>query len=159
MVRIGYGYDIHRMAADRPLILAGVNIPFHRGLFGHSDADVVLHAIGDALLGAAALGDLGQHFPDNDTRFAGADSRKLLRHIKSLLAAKQYTVGNIDVTLLAEAPKLAPFRDQMRHNIAEDLELSLDAVSIKFTTNEGLGEIGNSEAIAAHAIVIIEGLI
>ncbi len=156
MVRVGHGYDIHRMAADRPLILAGVNIPFHRGLFGHSDADVVLHAIGDALLGAAALGDLGQHFPDSDKRFAGVNSRVLLRHIKSLLSEKQYTIGNIDVTLLAEAPKLAPYREQMRSNIAEDLGLSLDTVSIKFTTNEGLGEIGNSEAMAAYAVVIIE---
>lgn len=154
-MRIGHGYDIHRLAADRQLILAGVNIPFHRGLLGHSDADVMLHALGDALLGAAALGDLGQHFPDSDSRYAGANSRELLRHINSLLIANHFTVGNVDITVLAQAPKLSPYREQMRHNIAEDLGLSLSAISVKFTTMEGLGEIGNSEAMAAYAVVIL----
>lgn len=154
-MRIGQSYDLHRLVADRPLILAGVTIPFDKGLLGHSDADVILHAIGEALLGAAALGDLGQHFPDNDPRYKGADSRTLLRHIKALLTANHYTIGNVDVTLLAQAPKLAGYREQMRQNIAEDLSLPVNAVSVKFTTTEGLGEIGKGEAMSAYAVVLI----
>lgn len=156
MSRIGFGYDIHRLATDRKLILGGVEIPFSLGLLGHSDADVVMHAIGDALLGALALGDLGQHFPDTDPRFKGASSMDLLRHIAALLAEKKYTLGNVDVTLIAQAPKLAPYRDAMRTNIAEALGASIDQVSVKFTTHEGLGEIGRGEAMAAQAVVLLK---
>jgi 2-C-methyl-D-erythritol 2,4-cyclodiphosphate synthase len=156
MARIGHGYDIHRLVSDRALVLAGVTVPFHLGLLGHSDADVILHAIGDALLGAAALGDLGQHFPDNDPQFKNADSRALLRHIKTLVNNKGYQIGNVDVTLLAQAPKLAPFRETMRENIAADLQLEIDAVSVKFTTTEKMGEIGASQAMAAYAVALIE---
>lgn len=155
MSRIGFGYDIHRLVPDRTLILGGVEIPFSLGLLGHSDADVVLHAIGDALLGALALGDLGQHFPDTDPRFKGASSTDLLRHIAALLAEKKYTTGNVDVTLIAQAPKLAPYRDAMRTNIAEALGVGIDQVSVKFTTHEGLGEIGRGEAMAAQAVVLL----
>ncbi|MDQ2993568.1 MAG: 2-C-methyl-D-erythritol 2,4-cyclodiphosphate synthase [Pseudomonadota bacterium] len=156
MARIGHGYDLHRLVADRPLILGGITVPFAKGLLGHSDADVVLHAICDALLGAAALGDLGQHFPDTEARFANADSRTLLRHIKDLLTEDGHTISNVDVSLLAQSPKLSPYREQMRQNIADDLNLSLNAVSVKFTTTEGLGEIGNGEAMSAYAVVLLE---
>jgi 2-C-methyl-D-erythritol 2,4-cyclodiphosphate synthase len=156
MSRIGFGYDIHRLIPDRKLILGGVEIPFSLGLLGHSDADVVLHAIGDALLGALALGDLGQHFPDTDSRFKGASSLALLQHIAALLSEKKYTTGNVDVTLIAQAPKLAPYRDAMRTNIAVALGVDIDQVSVKFTTHEGLGEIGRGEAMAAQAVVLLK---
>ncbi len=156
MTRIGIGYDIHRLVEDRPLILGGVEIPFERGLLGHSDADVVLHAIGDALLGALALGDLGSHFPDTDPRFKGVSSLELLKFIFQLLLEKNFHVGNIDVTLIAQAPKLAPYREKMRSNIAAILNINIENISIKFTTHDGVGEIGRGEAMAAHAVVLLE---
>lgn len=158
MTRIGIGYDIHRLVQDRPLILGGVEIPFERGLLGHSDADVVLHAIGDALLGALAMGDLGSHFPDTDPRFKGVSSLELLKFIFQLLLEKNFHVGNIDVTLIAQAPKLAPYREKMRSNIAAILNTNIENISIKFTTHDGVGEIGRGEAMAAHAVVLIEDI-
>lgn len=155
MMRIGMGYDIHRLVADRRLILGGVSIPYEKGLLGHSDADVVLHAIGDALLGAAAMGDLGQHFPDSDPQFKGASSEDLLRHILGLLGKNNLILGNVDVTLIAEAPKLAPYREALRESIARVLNTTVDQVSVKFTTHEGLGEVGRGEAMAAHAVVLL----
>lgn len=155
MIRIGMGYDIHRLVLDRKLILAGVSIPYEKGLLGHSDADVVLHAIADALLGAAGMGDLGQHFPDNDPQFKGACSGDLLRHIMGLLGEKNLRLGNVDVTVIAEVPKLAPYREAMRESIAQVLNATIDQVSVKFTTHEDLGEIGRGEAMAAQAVVLI----
>ncbi len=157
MMRIGMGYDIHRLVLDRQLVLGGVSIPFTHGLLGHSDADVVLHAIGDALLGAAGLGDLGQHFPDTDPQFKGASSAALLNNIMTLLRKEKWTLGNVDVTLIAEAPKLAPYREALRESIAQILSVAPKQVSIKFTTHEGLGEIGRVEAMAAHVVVLICG--
>lgn len=156
MTRIGIGYDIHRLVEDRPLILGGVEIPFERGLLGHSDADVVLHAVGDALLGALALGDLGSHFPDTDPRFKGVSSLELLKFIFQLLLEKNVQIENIDVTLIAQAPKLAPYREKMRLNIAAVLNTSVENISIKFTTHDGVGEIGRGEAMAAHAVVLLQ---
>ena len=156
MTRSGFGYDIHRLVPDRRLILGGVEIPFHWGLLGHSDADVVLHAIGDALLGALALGDLGSHFPDTDPQFAGASSSDLLQHIAALMIQKKFAINNIDLTLIAQAPKLAAYRDLMRENIAKALGTEIDRVSVKFTTHEGLGEIGRGEAMAAQAVVLLQ---
>lgn len=158
MMRIGFGYDIHRLVPDRKLILGGVEIPFDKGLLGHSDADVVLHAIADAMLGAAALGDLGQHFPDTDQRFAGASSSDLLRHVADLIEQNNLTLGNVDLTLIAQAPKLAPYRDAMRDNIALTLGVNLEKVSVKFTTHEKLGDIGRGEAMAAQAVVLLINL-
>jgi 2-C-methyl-D-erythritol 2,4-cyclodiphosphate synthase len=156
MTRIGFGYDIHRLVPDRRLILGGVEIPFHLGLLGHSDADVVLHAIGDALLGALALGDLGSHFPDTDPQFAGASSSDLLQYIADLMIQKKFTINNLDLTLIAQAPKLAAYRDLMRENIAKTLGTEIHRVSVKFTTHEGLGEIGRGEAMAAQAVVLLQ---
>lgn len=158
MMRIGFGYDIHRLVSDRKLILGGVEIPFDKGLLGHSDADVVLHAIADAMLGAAALGDLGQHFPDTDQRFAGASSSDLLRHVADLIEQNNLTLGNVDLTLIAQAPKLAPYREAMRANIAIALGVNLEKVSVKFTTHEKLGDIGRGEAMAAQAVVLLNSL-
>jgi 2-C-methyl-D-erythritol 2,4-cyclodiphosphate synthase len=155
MMRIGFGYDIHRLVPDRKLILGGVDIPFDKGLLGHSDADVVLHAIADAMLGAAALGDLGQHFPDTDPQFAGASSSDLLRHVSALLEQNNLALGNVDLTLIAQTPKLSPYREAMRENIATALGVEIENVSVKFTTHEGLGEIGRGEAMAAQAVVIL----
>ncbi len=155
MMRIGHGYDVHRFAEGRKLILGGVEIPFDRGLLGHSDADVLLHAICDALLGAAALGDIGAHFPDTDPRYAGADSRLLLQKTAALLLENGWRVSNLDATVLAERPKLRPFIDAMRANIAADLALPLSAVSVKATTEEGLGFTGVMEGIAAHAVCLL----
>lgn len=155
-VRIGQGYDVHALVTGRPLIIGGVTIPYERGLGGHSDADVLLHALIDALLGAAALGDIGQHFPDTDPRFAGANSRVLLRAAHQLVNAAGYRVVNVDSTLIAQAPKLGPHIPAMRAHLAADLNLPLDRVNIKAKTNEKLGFIGRAEGIAAEAVVLLE---
>lgn len=155
-MRIGHGYDVHRLALDRKLFLGGVLIPYERGLLGHSDADVLLHAICDALLGAAALGDIGKHFPDTSGEFKDIDSKILLMRTAELLSEKGYKIVNIDATVLAQAPKLAPFIEKMRENIAECLSIETDRVSVKATTEEGLGFTGQGEGIAAHAVCIIE---
>ena len=154
-VRIGHGYDVHRLTEGRDLIIGGVNIPHHLGLLGHSDADVLLHAISDSLLGALALGDIGKHFPDTDEQYKGADSLELLACVYELVKEKGYGVGNIDATILAQAPKLAPYIPQMRLNIARALESELDAVSIKATTEEKLGFTGEEKGIAAHAVCLL----
>ena len=155
-MRIGHGYDVHRLVEGRDLILGGVKIPFEKGLLGHSDADVLTHAVMDALLGAAALGDIGKHFPDSDPAYRGADSLALAREVATLLRAKNYRVGNVDATVLAQAPKLAPHILQMRKNLAEALGVPTDAISVKATTEEGLGFTGAGEGIAAHAVCLIE---
>lgn len=157
MIRIGHGYDVHRLVENRKLILGGAEIPNNNiGLLGHSDADVLLHAISDALLGAAALGDIGKHFPDNDDRYKNADSLILLEKVNSLLSREGYSVVNVDATVLAQAPKLAPYILTMRENISKALEIPIDFVSVKATTEEGLGFTGQKEGIAAHAVVLIE---
>ena len=155
MIRIGHGYDVHRLVPGRKLILGGVEIPHTTGLLGHSDADVLTHALMDALLGAAAMGDIGHLFPDSDAQHAGADSLQLLRAVMERLRAAGYAVGNVDCTVLAQAPKLAPHILQMRKNLAEILGCGLDAVSVKATTEEGLGFTGAKEGIAAHAVVLL----
>ena len=157
-MRIGHGYDVHRLVEGRKLIMGGVTIPYEKGLLGHSDADVLLHAVSDALLGAAALGDIGKHFPDTDPRYEGADSLMLLREVGRLLDETGYTVGNIDATVLCQAPKLAPHIPAMRQNIANALGLALDDVSVKATTEEHLGFTGDGSGIAAHAVCLIEPL-
>lgn len=154
-MRIGHGYDVHRLVEGRKLILGGVEIPYEKGLLGHSDADVLLHAISDALLGAAALGDIGKHFPDNDPQYEGADSLVLLHKVGELLHQAGYAVGNIDATILCQAPKLAPHIAAMRENIASALGMAVDAVSVKATTEEKLGFTGSGEGIAAHAVALI----
>ena len=155
-MRIGHGYDVHRFAEDRKLILGGVLIPNDKGLLGHSDADVLLHAISDALLGAAALGDIGKHFPDTDMAFKDADSRVLLRRCVSLLKEKGYEISNIDATVIAQKPKLAPFIGEMIKNIAEDCGVGTHRGNVKATTEEGLGFTGELLGISAHAVCIIE---
>lgn len=155
-MRIGHGYDVHKLVEGRRLILGGVLIPHDKGLLGHSDADVLLHAVSDALLGAAALGDIGKHFPDTDTSFKDADSRVLLRKVLQLIGEKGYSVGNIDATVIAQAPKLADYLRTMKLNIAEDCGISPDCVNVKATTEEHLGFTGRKEGIAAHAVCIIE---
>lgn len=154
-MRIGFGYDVHRLVEGRPLVLGGVTIPFDRGLLGHSDADVLLHAIMDALLGAASMGDIGQHFPDTDPAFAGANSLQLLEQVGRLLAESGWAPVNLDTTLLCERPKLAPYREEMRRRIAAALRITPDQVGIKATTNEGLGFVGSGEGIAAYAVALI----
>ncbi len=154
-IRIGNGFDVHRFAEGRRCVVCGVDIPHPLGLLGHSDADVALHALCDALLGAAALGDIGKHFPDTDPRYEGADSRELLRATSRLLAAKGYKVGNVDITIIAQAPKMAPHIPQMRENIAADLGLAPEAVSVKATTTERLGFTGRGEGIASQATALI----
>ena len=157
MMRIGHGYDVHKLVEGRKLILGGVEIPNGNiGLFGHSDADVLLHAISDALLGAAALGDIGKHFPDTDDRYKDADSLMLLQEVIRLLRKHGFTVGNIDATVLAQAPKLAPYIEDMRKNIAQVCKLPLEAVSVKATTEEGLGFTGTKQGIAAHAVCLLQ---
>ncbi len=153
--RIGQGYDIHALVPGRPLIIGGVHVPHATGLLGHSDADVLLHAVIDALLGAAALGDIGQHFPDTDARFAGADSRLLLRETVNLINAAGYKVANLDSTVIAQAPKLAAYLPSMCANLAADLNVSLDCLNIKAKTNEKLGSLGRAEGIAAQVVVLL----
>lgn len=154
--RIGNGFDVHALVAGRPLVLGGVVIPHERGLLGHSDADVLLHAIADAVLGALALGDLGAHFPDSDPRWKGADSRALLRHAFGLAQSQGWQLGNVDATIIAEAPKMAPHVQQMRAHIALDLQCAEERVSVKATTTERLGFAGRGEGIAALATVLLE---
>ena len=155
-MRVGHGYDVHRLVEGRKLILGGVEIPWEKGLLGHSDADVLLHALMDAMLGAAALGDIGQHFPDSDERYAGADSLQLLSEVSRLLTEAGYRLVNADCTILAQRPKLMPHVPAMRANIARVLGVEPDAVSVKATTEEGLGFTGDGSGIAAHAVVLIE---
>lgn len=154
-MRIGQGYDVHKLAEGRKLIIGGVDIPYEKGLLGHSDADVLLHAVMDALLGAAALGDIGKHFPDTDERYKGADSMKLLGEVASLLSDKMYFVENIDATIIAQAPKMRPYIDEMRDNIARVLGLDTDQVNVKATTEEHLGFTGRGEGIAASAVCLL----
>ncbi len=153
--RIGFGYDVHQFVENRKLILGGVEIPFEKGLLGHSDADVLLHAICDAMLGALALGDIGKHFPNTDPAYKDADSKELLRRVNELIAANGYIINNIDSTVILEKPKLINYVQQMRKVIAEILKIGLEQISIKATTNEGMGYIGNGEGCAAHAVVLI----
>ena len=155
-MRIGHGYDVHRFSSDRDLILGGVKIPNDMGLLGHSDADVLLHAISDAILGAAALGDIGKHFPDTDPKYKGADSRVLLRHCVALIKEKGFKVSNIDATIVAQKPKLAPFIEEMVKNIASDCQVEISDVNVKATTEEGLGFTGELKGISAHAVCVIE---
>lgn len=157
-MRIGTGYDVHRLAKERALVLGGVVIPYEKGLLGHSDADVLLHAVMDALLGAAALGDIGKHFPDSDERYRGISSLALLKEVKSLLDAELYIVENIDATIVAEHPKLAPYLQEMRENIAGTLEIDISQVSVKATTEEGLGFTGSGAGIAAQAVCLLENI-
>jgi 2-C-methyl-D-erythritol 2,4-cyclodiphosphate synthase len=154
-MRIGHGYDVHRFGEGEFITLGGVRIPHSSGLIAHSDGDVLLHALADALLGAAALGDIGKHFPDTDPTFKGADSRTLLRHVLGLLQAKGWQVANIDATIVAQAPKMAPHIEHMRALIAEDLQVALDAVNVKATTTEKLGFTGREEGIAVHAVALL----
>ncbi len=155
-MRIGQGYDVHRLTEGRRLVLAGVDIPYEKGLLGHSDADVLTHALMDALLGACALGDIGHLFPDSDPAYAGADSLKLLERVAALLREKGFRVSNIDVTVIAQAPRLSPYIPFMRENLARRLALPLDRVSVKATTEEGLGFTGRGEGIAAQAVCLVE---
>ncbi len=154
-MRIGHGFDVHQLVVGRKCIIGGVDIPFEKGLDGHSDADVLLHAICDALLGAAALGDIGKHFPPSDMQYKGIDSRQLLRNVVALLKLRGYIVGNIDSTVICERPKLSPHTEQMRMNIAEDCQLAIDAVNVKATTTEKLGFTGRGEGIAAESVCLI----
>ena len=154
-MRIGHGYDTHRFVGGRPLILGGVNVPHDKGLLAHSDGDVVIHALCDALLGAAALGDIGAHFPDTDKDFENIDSRVLLRRVQALLTQKYLEMVNADITIIAEEPRMAPHIDTMRDNLASDLSVPVDAVNVKATTNEKMGSIGDREGIAVHAVVLI----
>ena len=156
-LRVGHGYDVHRLVEGRALILGGVTVPFDRGLLGHSDADVLTHAVMDALLGAAALGDIGKLFPDSDAAYAGADSIALLERVTALLREHGWQVGNVDATMVAQAPKLAPYVPEMRRRLAEAMGLDVDCVSVKATTEERLGFTGSGEGMAAHAVALIEG--
>ena len=155
-MRIGHGYDVHKLVEGRDLILGGVKIPHHHGLDGHSDADVLLHAVMDALLGAAALRDIGYHFPDTDMQYKGADSRVLLRAVWEKIDAAGYKVGNVDVTIIAQRPKLKDYIPQMMENIAQDLQIDLNQVNVKATTEERLGFTGNEEGMACHAVCLLE---
>ena len=153
--KIGHGYDVHRLVTDRPLILGGVEIPYALGLLGHSDADCLLHAVMDAVLGALGMGDIGRHFPDTDPAYKGADSRALARAVRAMMQGKRYKIGNIDATVVAQKPKLAPYIEEMRTNLAEVFACDLSDVNIKATTEEGLGFTGRGEAIAAHAVCLL----
>lgn len=155
-MRIGHGYDVHRLVEGRKLIIGGVEIPYEKGLLGHSDADVLTHAVMDALLGAAALGDIGKHFPDTDPAYQGADSLQLAEHVAALLTEKGYLIGNIDATVIAQAPKLAPHIPIMRQNLARALGCDADCINVKATTEEHLGFTGEGLGIAAHALCLIE---
>ncbi|EOR27991.1 2-C-methyl-D-erythritol 2,4-cyclodiphosphate synthase [Clostridium sartagoforme AAU1] len=155
-MRIGLGYDVHRLVEGRDLIIGGVNIPYEKGLLGHSDADVLLHAIMDSLLGASALGDIGKHFPDTDSRFKGISSIKLLEEVGKLLSVNGYSINNIDATIIAQKPKMAPFIQQMRENIANALNINLNQINVKATTEEGLGFTGNGEGISSQSICLLQ---
>ena len=155
IMRIGTGYDVHKLVEGRKLIMGGVEIPYDKGLLGHSDADVLAHAIMDALLGAAALGDIGKHFPDTDVRYKGADSMMLMREVRRILEENCYLIGNVDATIIAQAPKMRPHIDQMRQNIADALEVDLSQVSVKATTEERLGFTGRGEGISVQAVALI----
>lgn len=155
-MRIGHGYDVHQLVAGRKLVLGGVEIAHSKGLLGHSDADVVLHAVCDAILGALGLGDIGQHFPDSDARFSGIDSRVLLRHVAKLMQQKNYQLNNLDVTIAAQAPKLAAHLQEMCQNIAADCNADTAAINVKATTTEKLGFVGREEGIEAHAVVLLQ---
>ncbi|MEE0691473.1 MAG: 2-C-methyl-D-erythritol 2,4-cyclodiphosphate synthase [Lachnospiraceae bacterium] len=157
-MRIGMGYDVHRLVQDRKLILGGVEIPYEKGLLGHSDADVLLHAVMDALLGAAALGDIGKHFPDTDEKYKGISSIELLRHVGALLEEKCFVIENIDATVIAQRPKLQPYMEQMKENVAQTLGITSDRVNIKATTEEGLGFTGSGEGISAQAVCLLQSL-
>lgn len=157
-MRVGHGFDVHAFAPDRKLIIGGVDIPWHLGLAGHSDADVLLHAICDALLGAAAMGDIGRHFPDTDARYKGIDSRKLLREVAGKIRDAGYALVNLDATIIAQAPKMAPHIETMRANIAADLGVASAAVNVKATTTEKLGFTGRGEGIAVEAVCLLESL-
>lgn len=154
-MRIGMGYDVHKLVEDRKLIIGGVEIPYEKGLLGHSDADVLLHAIMDALLGAAALGDIGKHFPDTDEKYKGADSVKLLEKVGEMLAEQAFYIENIDATIIAQKPKMRPYIDTMRQNIANALQIDISQVNVKATTEEGLGFTGNGEGISSQAICML----
>ncbi len=156
MIRIGHGYDVHAFAENRKCIIGGVDIPCEKGLLGHSDADVLLHAISDSLLGAAALGDIGKHFPDTDEKYKGADSLVLLKHVYGLIDSLGYRVVNIDATIIAQMPKMAPHIDAMRKNIADALAVDVDFINVKATTEEKLGFTGRKEGISAHCVCLIE---
>ena len=155
-MRVGMGYDVHKLVEGRRLILGGVEIPYEKGLLGHSDADVLVHAIMDALLGAAALGDIGKHFPDTDPAYEGADSMRLLEEVRKLLDANNYVIGNVDATVIAQRPKLAPYIDAMRENIAARLQIDKNQVNVKATTEEGLGFTGQGQGISSQAICLLE---
>lgn len=155
-MRIGHGYDVHRLVEGRPLILGGVHIPYEKGLLGHSDADVLLHAVSDALLGAAGLGDIGKHFPDTDPQYKGADSMELLRIVVSRVLEKGYRISNIDVTMIAQKPKLRPHIEAMEHNIAGAVGIAADRVNVKATTEEQLGFTGTGEGMRCHAVCLLE---
>jgi 2-C-methyl-D-erythritol 2,4-cyclodiphosphate synthase len=154
-IRIGHGYDVHRLVSGRKLIIGGVDVPYAKGLLGHSDADVLLHAIADAILGAVGEGDIGRHFPDTDPAYKGADSIKLLKHVMAIADTKGYQLGNLDATIVAQRPKLAPYIQQMRINIAMALDSTVDRVNVKATTTEELGFTGRGEGIAAYAVVLL----
>lgn len=154
-MRIGHGYDVHKLVEGRRLVLGGVDIPWEKGLLGHSDADVLTHAVMDALLGAAGMGDIGQHFPDSDPAYAGADSLRLLKHVVFLLREAGWSVGNVDATVLAQRPKLAPHIQQMRKNLADMMDIAPEQVNVKATTEEGLGFTGAGEGMAAHSVALI----
>lgn len=158
MFRIGHGYDVHRLVEERKLILGGIDVPYEKGLLGHSDADVLAHAVMDALLGAAALGDIGQHFPDSDPSYKGADSLKLLDHVMSLLNRKGWQVGNVDATIVAQRPKLAGFIPAMRANLAACMGVDVEQVNVKATTEEKLGFTGTGEGIAVHAVALLQSI-
>ncbi|EOS80353.1 2-C-methyl-D-erythritol 2,4-cyclodiphosphate synthase [Dorea sp. 5-2] len=155
-MRVGMGYDVHRLTENRELILGGVKIPYEKGLLGHSDADVLIHAIMDALLGAAALGDIGKHFPDTDPEYKGISSIKLLEHVGRLIEEQLYVIGNIDATIIAQSPKMAPYIEQMRENVAQALHLEIGQVNIKATTEEGLGFTGSGEGISSQAVACLD---
>lgn len=157
-MRIGNGYDVHRLVTGRDLIIGGVRIPYEKGLLGHSDADVLIHAVMDALLGAAGLGDIGLHFPDSDDRYRGADSRELLRSVRQKLLDRGFVAGNIDATVIAQAPRLRPYIDRMKENIAADLEIAPDLVNIKATTEEHLGFTGRGEGISASCVCLVDSI-
>lgn len=155
-MRIGQGYDVHKLVEGRDCIICGVKIPYEKGLLGHSDADVALHALSDAILGAAAMGDIGKHFPDTDPKYKGASSRALLREVMKIVGSKGYKVANADITIVAQRPKMSPYIDEMRANVAEDLGVDIDAVSVKATTTEKLGFEGRGEGISAMAVVLLD---